>query len=178
MWYKANDITSRQVLYEEGGTVNGLNIYINGGSVYVGAWSESDSWNGVWLSTPTTANEWHQVAYVFDYANGLFELFYDGQLITNSVPASHISGHSGNDAIGAMIQSSKMENTDKSGNGYYFNGLIDEFRVYDRALSTKEVAHIYNNPEDGLGGWWDRYPENNSDSIIDVRSNDEEYQGY
>jgi len=178
MWYKANNIVNRQVLYEEGGGVNGLNIYINAGSVYVGAWSESDSWNGVWLSTATTAGTWHQVAYVFDFANGLFQLFYDGALISNSVPPSHVSGHGGNDAIGAMNGGSKMETGDQGGSGLYFNGIIDDFRVYDRALSTKEVAHIYDNTEDGLGGWWERYPESSGDVILDIRSNDTDYQEY
>jgi hypothetical protein len=31
-----------------------------------------------------------------------------------------------------------------SGSGYYVNGLIDDVRVYNRALSASEVAAIYN----------------------------------
>jgi hypothetical protein len=36
-WYKANDTMDRQIIYEEGATVNGLNIYIQNSNVWIGA---------------------------------------------------------------------------------------------------------------------------------------------
>ena len=57
-WFKVDNknITSRkQTVYEQGGTVRGLNIYVHGGSLYVGGWNEpsgESNWNpGTWLST-------------------------------------------------------------------------------------------------------------------------------
>ena len=45
-----NDLSGRQVLYQEGGSTNGYNIYIDNGTLYVGAWSEANGWDGAWIS--------------------------------------------------------------------------------------------------------------------------------
>ena len=39
--FYANNIIDRQVIWEEGAQVNGLNIYIYNGSLYAGAYSEA-----------------------------------------------------------------------------------------------------------------------------------------
>jgi len=45
--------------------------------------------------------------------------------------------------------------------GRYFNGSLDDIRIYNRALSASEVAVLYNggagrtdNPSSGIVGWW------------------------
>ena len=43
--FKANDVTTRQVIYEEGAGVNGLNIYIDNNNLYVGAYSKGNSYS-------------------------------------------------------------------------------------------------------------------------------------
>ena len=48
------DISRRQVLYEQGGTNSGLNMYITDGLLYMGGWNctTDSNWGGVWFSTP------------------------------------------------------------------------------------------------------------------------------
>ncbi len=46
-----------------------------------------------------------------------------------------------------------------SGSGWYFNGSLDEVRIYNRALSSEEVGKLYretapDNPDTGLVGYW------------------------
>jgi len=43
LWFKAPDITSRQILYEEGGGVNSFLIYLEGGRIYLGAYRNDGS---------------------------------------------------------------------------------------------------------------------------------------
>ena len=50
-------------------------------------------------------------------------------------------------------------------NGYFFHGLIDEVRIYNRALSENEIRYLYYAPS-GLGN----YPADiNSDGIVDMK---------
>jgi hypothetical protein len=38
LWFKANNVATRQVLYNEGGGSNGFSMYVEGGKVYCLAW--------------------------------------------------------------------------------------------------------------------------------------------
>ena len=70
-WFKVDnvDLTEKQTIYEQGGTVRGLNIYIYNGLLYVGGWNEpggsESGWNGTWLFTAADeieSDKWHHVA--------------------------------------------------------------------------------------------------------------------
>ena len=69
-WFNVYDksVTSKkQTIYEQGVTLRGLNIYIHGGSLYVGGWNEPNGesdWDpGTFLSTSSIqSNTWHHVA--------------------------------------------------------------------------------------------------------------------
>ncbi|OAD20919.1 hypothetical protein THIOM_003343, partial [Candidatus Thiomargarita nelsonii] len=95
-----------------------------------------------WINIPTTANEWHHVAYVFDVQRATFRLYYDGGFITEEPAPTYIAAHTGGDAIGAMIVQTKLHTGDIL-NGLYFNGVIDDIYVYDRALSSTEIQALY-----------------------------------
>ena len=89
-------------------------------------------------------NQWHHVAYVFDAPNASFKLYYDGDFaaIEEAIPTS-VSAHSGNNAIGAMRENTKLDTGDNiEGSGLYFNGILDEVRFYDRALSESEIQEL------------------------------------
>ena len=56
--FNADDVSGRQVLYEEGATVRGLSIYLDNGDLYVGGWNipgSESGWAPVFLSTSVTA---------------------------------------------------------------------------------------------------------------------------
>jgi len=74
---------------------------------------------------------------------------YDGirkKLFTNGLERNQIfwtgtipTSPSGVSAIGGFSQTSH-----ESWSNYIFNGLIDDVRIYDRALSAEEVQALYN----------------------------------
>ena len=75
-WFKVDSVDfadHKQTIYEQGGTVRGLNIYIYDGLLYVGGWNEPDGesdWDpGTWLVTDAdaiTSGTWHHVALTLD----------------------------------------------------------------------------------------------------------------
>ena len=104
------------VLYEEGGTVNGLNMYINGTKFVGGAWAEGSGykWNGAWVTSSKSleAGSWYFAAMVFDNpASGdkTLKIYLDGELEgTINVETNIAPNHSGDDGLGAVIKASKV----------------------------------------------------------------------
>lgn len=52
-----SDISSRQTVFEQGGVTAGMNVYIEAGVLYAGVWSESNGFDGNWISTAIDVNE-------------------------------------------------------------------------------------------------------------------------
>ncbi len=139
-WFNTGDVDTQQMIYEEGGRYNGLNIFLDAGSVTVGAWANSA---GVWLSNATAANEWHNVAYVFD--EGSFSLYYDGGLAkTQSLSFSTIPSHTGHNGLGGNNGWSLIaDGTDGQVNAsWYYSGLIGGITFNDQAFTADEIADL------------------------------------
>lgn len=145
VWFFCDDITpsGKQVIYEEGGTVNGFNIYITNGVLYGGGYAESNSWAGTYHSTSMISSQtWHHVAIVLD--NGgtspspdKFKAYLDG-VEFGSGPGAQLPAHGGDIAIGRRGDA-QFHDGDVSGSGNYFNGKIEEFRMWDDARTVDEI---------------------------------------
>jgi len=96
-----------QIVYEEGGTTRGVNIYVQEGLVYAGGWNPADytpQWPGTFHSAPIGSNEWHVVAAVLrDAGPGMeddkFEMWLDGELIAKG-PGGQLNSRSDDIGIG------------------------------------------------------------------------------
>ncbi|MDP3014810.1 MAG: LamG domain-containing protein [bacterium] len=87
------------------------------------------------LNTPiayTDVNEWHHWVGTYDGSTNARKLYRDGILVANDTATEDYLG-SGTLFIGQRV-----------GGAYYFNGSIDEVRIYNRALSAAEISAIYN----------------------------------
>ena len=82
------------------------------------------------LTTPYGPNEWHHVAFTVD-ASGNYVHYSDGA-----------SFASGGITAGANANSNYPIWIGRADN--YYNGIIDEARVYNRALSADEIKQLYN----------------------------------
>ena len=142
LWFKAVDPskTAKQVLYEEGGAGKGLNIYLHDNTLYVGGWNDgSNGWNTTFLSTPFSSTDWHHVTLVMaggDNNNLQIDTFFgylDGIEFARG-DCSKLGSHTGNIAIGAKRNATEFHDGDSSGTGDRFEGAIDEFHLWNRAL--------------------------------------------
>ncbi len=149
-----NDLSGRQILYEEGGSTNGYNLYIDDGTLYVGAWSETNSWNGTWLSTDISGMDssgWHQVALVMNSDSNTLQAYLDGELVDSGSASAPMATHGDESAFGSISQYNNEGNitrgstkfhdgsVDDPADVYGFDGFIDEARIYDRALTSHEI---------------------------------------
>ncbi|MFQ6063646.1 MAG: LamG-like jellyroll fold domain-containing protein, partial [Methanosarcinales archaeon] len=91
------------------------------------------SYNGATSVGGTTVlnfNQWYHVAYVYD--SGIIYFYLNGQFDGS---ASQTSGDANEHSV--------FIGTDNGGTKYYFNGIIDEIRIYNRALSAEEIKAHY-----------------------------------
>jgi fibronectin type 3 domain-containing protein len=82
-------------------------------------------------------NTWYHVAGVYNAAAQTLDVYLNGVLddgiLSGTVPA-------------AQVDASLNANIGRKSTTYYFNGIIDEARIYDRALAQPEVQNDMNTP--------------------------------
>lgn len=84
--------------------------------------------------------QWHHVAAVYDGTN--VYLYVDGSLDVMQAVTGSIAQNNVPLAIG--------ENNQPTPGHYMFDGMVDEVALYNRALSSNEIAAIYNASSSGL----------------------------
>ena len=88
-------------------------------------------------TTVRSLNVWYHVAGVYNASARTLDIYVNGVLnngtLSGTIPASQI-----NSAVNVNIG--------RRSGGYYFNGVIDDVRVYNRALSQAEIQADMNTP--------------------------------
>ncbi|MFV0375915.1 MAG: LamG domain-containing protein [Mangrovibacterium sp.] len=173
LWFRAGSTTGRQVLYEEGGVNNGLNIYLLNGKVYVSVWGSNIILGE--LSATVSAGVLHHVAMVIDGGLAVnahnFKFYLDGALQSSSYNATLITGIPAHNSDIHIGYSGNTRYTDGTNFGnFYFNGGIDEFKLWNSALTTAQVAAEMWNETSGATNQIIRYDFNNDNAttIFDV----------
>jgi hypothetical protein len=149
LWFRADDVSPRQVLFEQGGLARGMSLYLDGGRLYGGAWNRNNDgdgttpWPDTFISAPVSAGDVHHAVLVFDYLGDRFELFIDGASATSTTGIGRLFNHSRDVGVGAMNDATVFHDSQSSGNGFSFGGVIDEVAAYPTPLGSAEVANHY-----------------------------------
>ncbi|MCB1227886.1 MAG: hypothetical protein KDK99_18865, partial [Verrucomicrobiales bacterium] len=151
-WFKAaaTGTGGTEMLYEEGGSSRGLNVYLAGDTLYVGGWNNGTlGWDSTFLSAPIARDVWHHVVMELNVQAGALaavdglKLYLNGRMVAAGY-ASELLGHSGNCGLGAMRASTKLHTGNSNGDGNPFAGIIDEFHYFNgRVLSIDEIGALY-----------------------------------
>ena len=109
-------------------------VYTNNG--FIGFWSGLSGANDNDLST-TQINDglWHQITVSNDGGAGTAELYVDGISVGTITTGTGV----GMDPVGVNIGSISQDGTP----GQYHQGLFDEVRFFDRALTVGEVGELF-----------------------------------
>jgi len=139
----------KQVIYEEGGPLRGLNIYIENGSLYVGSWDQGrNNWDGTYLSTDAfESNTWHHVALVLDadpdsnrVQSGVFSAYLDG-IKFGEGDGVRLLRHVNDIGLGAVNDGTQFHDGEILGTGVEaFGGSLADVAIYNKALSEAAIA--------------------------------------
>ena len=135
MWVKG-DSTSQCLISQAdtgiGDEIGRVWLKTNGDSFLVTALKEPGSSNLVSGYSGHTDDTWHHLGLVFD--GSVRALYVDGQAIKGDTES--LSGLE--PCTGIMYFG-----TNKSADGAFFNGLIDDARIYDFALTSEQIDNVY-----------------------------------
>jgi len=103
------------------------------------------------VSSPVLDDSYHFVVSIYDYDNSLIKIYLDGVLGQSLFVSGLIDDTNDEFFIGDFNGSSSVN---------FFNGMIDDIRIYERVLSETEIDELY-----ASGGWMNN-PENITIEII------------
>ncbi|MFK7827861.1 MAG: hypothetical protein AB8G05_27180 [Oligoflexales bacterium] len=145
----SNNINDRQVIYEQGGSTRGLNIYLENGNIYFNGWNKNNDdagattpWNPVFVSTPVMTNTNYVAVLRYSYTNNSMRGYLQGQLAGESLGIGRLFDHSDDAAIGGVTGSTYYH--DGTTGAAYFKGHISELMKYNCALSDSALQGLMN----------------------------------
>ena len=139
----------KQVIYEEGGSIRGLNIYIDEDKLFVGGWNmpaKESKWQGTWLSTDSfSTGEWQHVSLVLDgenqVAQNAFSAYLNGELFGKG-EGSQLWSHTDRISLGSVNQKTRFHDGQVGSAGHGLTGAIDDVKIFNDALATNEVETL------------------------------------
>lgn len=87
-------------------------------------------------STDIFPRGWHHVILTIDTMNDTISLYLDAKLVAKNTTASISPSGLGNTTQNRLGRSQYTADA-------YFNGLMDDFRIYDHTMNTDEVTKLY-----------------------------------
>jgi len=137
LWVKPDEWVSSNTIYDEYAETNYWQFTIREDEFMT-----RDSSTGTMgsrdndLAMPSAATgEWHHLAFVYSVSGGKKEIYYDGAIHgTTGTSIDTLTSTRDGAAIGYACD------------GDYYDGLIDDVRLYGRALTAEEISLIAENP--------------------------------
>lgn len=149
------DVNTLQMIFEEGGSTRGINLYVYQDDIYCGFWNATNDGDGtqnfISVSAPITANTTYNVTSVFDYTNytgpagpnGTFECYINGVSMGSAASTSRLFGHSGDVSLGCSGDSTRLH-IGVGGSGMNYGGEIMEFMMFNSPPDATDALDIYN----------------------------------
>ncbi|SHJ16575.1 Por secretion system C-terminal sorting domain-containing protein [Mesonia phycicola] len=148
-----SDITSTQILYEEGGNTRSLLFFIKNGNLTFAAYNQSNDgagspWNYTDLDTPISANTDYVLNYVYNgnsTTTGTIDCYLNGALVGTINNIGLLYAHTGDISIGGNGSNTIIvDGSSLTANTSYFEGSITEFTMYDLSLNSAQVGVLQN----------------------------------
>ncbi|MCF7865839.1 FG-GAP-like repeat-containing protein [Candidatus Woesearchaeota archaeon] len=136
MWTKKSSSTPQQFILginSNNGVTNRLLLGHQNAQTNMSLYDENEGW--VTTNANINDDEWHQIGLRYDVTTGNMSLIYDGQFIQNYTSSVNIATDD-RFVLGAEY--------DGASAGDYWQGHIDELKVFSRSLTKEEIQYNYN----------------------------------
>ena len=144
LWVRARDTESQQILFEEGGDAGGAGFQLENDSLLV-LFRYGGGANFTTLKVPFADSDstvdWNHLAVT--YEAGIIGVYVNGEFAGSVVsPGSAIPPHGNPPSLGGIRNNQSPTNDD----GFYLDGYLDEFKVFDGVLSLDEIIELADRP--------------------------------
>jgi hypothetical protein len=130
MWINPASISGQQPIFERGtGESSRILIWLEDDEVSMGT-------NSYWSSSAADLEigNWYHVVAVHSGEGDIERIYVDGVKISEKIGEEKDAYNSGTFFLGVDAVYRKK---------YYYKGMLDEFRIYNRALTEKEVKELF-----------------------------------
>ncbi len=128
-WVYSSNFSQYGHIFEDGTVNSQYSFFFEGSSIVFR--TNAGSFHSSYVGVPANS-AWHHMVATYDGSTK--KIFLDGALVLSDAYSSALTTGGASQYIGVY----------GGGGGYFFNGKIDNVRVYNRALSTAEVTALYN----------------------------------
>ena len=128
------------IVYNTGSTANGYGIGIKNNNIYVA--NQNDSTISTYSSTITLSpNTWYHLCFIFDATDASTSIYLNGKYVDKFIPSVTVGDRGAwllisGDGYGGVTF---YDDT----NTHYNDGIIDNYRVFNRILTADEISHLY-----------------------------------
>ncbi len=109
-----------------------------------GLFYDGSNWQEISTSTAFSGTGWHHVAYTFDDTSDQQKLYIDGIEVASGTETTSIDYFDSGDPT--FTNTTIGRHPDPTETLFFFDGMIDDARIYDRALTAVEITNIMNAP--------------------------------
>ncbi len=148
----------RIVVYEEGNANSGISIYVEQASqeLHLGVWKSQGLGNGftgipgqdytlLKSGVGTISNDiWYHVALVLDSNAGTAQAYLDEAQVGIDTFGFPLPTHNSGTCLGGMYDGTRFLDNGEAviGDGNHLNGRMDQFLMYNRALTNEEITGL------------------------------------
>jgi Flp pilus assembly pilin Flp len=133
------DVNTPQIIYEQGGGSKGMNIYIDNGGVYAGAWTNA-GWGVKHLYASVQSNTTYDLVLVFNNPN--MALYINGSQRDSLNDAGSLGSHSGGIGVIGKNSSTKFHDGSSGSSSYSFIGSVSAMLQWNSALSGSDLDDL------------------------------------
>jgi len=144
-WFKASDVTNYPTLFNKtiaASSQGRITTYFIANKLAFLFQADSSLNAQVFSATTINLNTWYNAVFIIDRADKL-KLYINGVLEAGTSENNNISSYSNNNyntSLPFMIGAANVGGANPPGN--FFNGLIDEFAVWNRVLTQAEITEL------------------------------------
>jgi hypothetical protein len=139
-WLYTTSVLTCSVLgFNNGASTPGPDFGINGSGQLLWAFYTTGSTTGalVGAGSAIVANAWNHVAITFNSSTSTTQYYFNGASVGSSAITGSLSLNGGGNLTNLLFGSYAVAGVPG------FNGLIDDFRLYNQALTSSQVSAIY-----------------------------------
>ncbi|MEZ4830319.1 MAG: T9SS type A sorting domain-containing protein [Bacteroidia bacterium] len=145
----SSDVTSRQFIYEQGSETRGLNIYIEGGNLYLGGHNLAKDdgkapWGYKYISTPVAPTTSYIASFYFDQPSRTISGRLNGDFIGEAYDIGRIYSDNGGIGLGGVNGRTLSAAGAVGPTGSYFKGSVMEFIGFNNLLNPAQEMIVQN----------------------------------